>query len=211
MKKTILSLTAIIGLTGLVQATTINAPSSLVGSQALDGNNAYSWGISIPLASGQVVATAEIDFTSLTLNSVLQGRTTGTLWTDLLKSSATGVNGVTTASDGDAIGDYWGTQFSGANIVNLGSKTLNLGATASWSYILTSSQINSLNSFLSANSGVFNIGIDPDCHWSVGGISFIYTTTTRTVPDATTTAFLLLLGLAALEVCRRHIASASKA
>ena len=209
MKKTILSFVTFVGIAGMVQATTINpintinAPSSLIGNGALDGSSACSWGVTIPLASGQTVISAEVDFTSITLNSVLSGRTTGTLYTDLLNCKTTGV---TPATDNDVLGDYWTTQYSGANIVSLGSQTLNVGATASWNCVLTSGQLASLNSYLTANNGVFNIGIDPDCHWSVGNIDFQYTLscTNHNVPDAATTAFLMLLGLAALEVCRRQ-------
>ena len=212
MKK-ILSLAAIVGITGLVHATTINAPSSLIGSWVLDGGNAYSWGVTIPLTSGQTVTSAQIDFTSVTLVASGNAQGTGTLYTDLLNSKVTGVNGVTTATDGDAAGDYWATQFSGANIVGLGGKFFaSVGTTLSWSYLLSSSQLTSLNTFLTANNGVFNIGIDPDCHWSVGNISFTYTlssTNTQRVPDAAATAFLMLLGLAALEVCRRQFGVAA--
>jgi VPDSG-CTERM motif len=202
MKK-ILLVAVFVGLNSLVHATTINAPSSLVGANVLDGNNAYSWGIAIPVPSGQTVASAQIDFTGITL-TVANSSGTGFLYTDLLNSQ-TGNNVVTTKSDGDAAGDYWATQFSGANITSLGTKFFaSVGTTLTWSYVLNASQLAALNSYLAAGS--FNIGIDPDCHYTVGGISFTYSLapTTNSVPDVATTALLLLFGLAGLEVFRRQ-------
>jgi hypothetical protein len=87
----------------------------------------------------------------------------------------------------------------------LGSKYFaSVGTTLSWSYVLDASQLSSLNSYLTA--GTFNIGIDPDCHYTVGGLSFTYTLSPggNTVPDAAATAGLLALGLGALELFRRR-------
>jgi hypothetical protein len=203
MKKLLL-IGTLAAISGLVHATTINAPSTLIGSDALSGENAYSWGISIPLASGQTITSAEVDFTSVTL-SAANGSGTGYLYTDLLKSTATGV---TTKTDNDAPGDYWAT--SGLTYTSLGSQFFkSVGTTLSFSYVFTTSQLAALNSYLSA--GTFNIGIDPDCHYTVGGLCFTYTTSTphnNNVPDATATACLLMLGLGGLEIFRRQLVAA---
>jgi MYXO-CTERM domain-containing protein len=194
-------LSVLVGINLAAQATTINAPSSLIGNDALSGDNAYSWGISIAEPSGQTITSATIDFSGITL-SAANSTGIGYLYTDLLNSQATGV---TVASDGDAVGDYWATKFSGANITALGStKFASVGTTLSWSYVLNSAQLAALNSYLV--SGVFNIGIDPDCHYNVGSISFTYTTSPApsNVPDVATTATLLLLGLGAAELLRRR-------
>jgi hypothetical protein len=204
MKK-ILFIATLVGIGGWVHATTINAPASLVGANALDGNNAYSWGISIAVPTGQTITGAEIDFTSVTLTAA-NSSGVGYLYTDLLNSQATGV---TTASDGDAAGDYWATKYSGANITGFGSKYFaSVGTTLTWSYVLNASQLAALNAYLAA--GTFNIGFDPDCKYSVGGLSFTYTTgsTPHTTPDVATTAWLMIIGLAGLEVFRRQFASA---
>jgi len=173
----------------------------------LDGVDAYSWGISIPVPQGQTVTSASIDFTSVTLQAA-NSSGTGYLYTDLLNSQK---SGVATASDNDAPGDYWATQFSGANITALGSQFFkSVGTTLTWSYVLNASQLASLNVYLTAGS--FNIGIDPDCHYSVGAITFDYTLSpehNNTVPDAATTALLLVLGLGALEIVRRQIVARS--
>ena len=208
MKKTLLIAT-LVGICGLVRATTINAPSTLVGANVLNGNNAYSWGISIAVPTGQTITSAQIDFTNVKLTAG-NGSGTDYLYTDLLKSTAAGV---TTATDLDAPGDYWGTQYSGANITSLGSKLFAaVGTTMTWSYVLTAGQLTALNSYLT--SGTFNIGIDPDCHFDVGGLSFTYTLgpTSKNVPDEAVTALLAIVGLAGLEIFRRKFTPvASKA
>lgn len=196
MKK-LLFIAAVAGITGLAQATTISS-----GITSIDGANAYSWGISIAVPNGQTVSSAEIDFTSVQLTSSGNAQGTGVLWTDLLNSHTPGV---TSVSDGDAAGDYWSTKFSGANITSLGSKNFaSVGTTLTWSYVITGSALAALNSYLAAGS--FDIGIDPDCHYTIGGISFKYSLspTTNNVPDFATTAFLMVIGLAGLEVFRRQ-------
>ena len=198
MKK-ILLIASLVGFSGLVQATTINAPSAL--ANGLDGNYAYSWGISIAVPSGQTVASARIDFVNITLIAA-NSSGTGYLYTDLLNSQTTGV---TTKFDNDAAGDNWATQFTGANITSLGSKFFpNIGSSQTWNYVLNTAQLVALNSYLT--TGTFNIGFDPDCHYSVGSISFTYTLSPKTnnVPDAGATALMMLMALAGLEVFRRY-------
>lgn len=208
MKKLFL-LGTLVGISGLLHATTITAPSSLIGAGALEGNNAYSWGISIAVPSGQQVTSAEIDFSSIKLTASGNSDGTGTLYTDLLNSKATGV---TTAYDGDAAGDYWASHTAAGTLTSIGTQFFSaVGTTLTWSYVLTAAQLTTLNSILTANGGIFNIAIDPDCHFDVGGISLTYTTggtSHNTVPDVATTAFLLALGLAGLEVCRRQFVTA---
>src|ERR1035437_1247517 len=96
MKK-ILLIATLVGICGLVRATTITAPSSLTGFNALNGNNAYSWGISIAVPTGQIVTSAQIDFTGIKLTAA-NSSGTGYLYTDLLNSQTTGV---TTRTDND--------------------------------------------------------------------------------------------------------------
>jgi hypothetical protein len=210
MKKTLLVAT-LVGITGLLQATTIvPGPSSL---DTLEGNDAYSWGVSITVPNGEQVTSAEIDFSDVTLTASGNSQGTGIVYTDLLNSKKTGV---TTAVDNDAPGDYWATQFSGANITTLGSESFkSVGTTLTWSYVLNSTQLTALNTYLTDNSGAFNIGIDPDCHFTVGDLQFQYTlggNNHNNVPDAAATALLLVFGLAGLEVFRRQmVASKAKA
>jgi hypothetical protein len=188
----------LVGICSLANATQIqiNAPSGLIGTNALNGSDAYEWGLS--LGSGTKVTSAEIDFTSIELTASGNSQGTGVLYCDLLKATQTGLASV---SDGDAAGDYWSTVFSGANITKLSTNSFaSVGTTLTWSIILNSSQLTALNSYLAANAGVFNIGIDPDCHFSVGGLDFKYTT-----PDVATTVFLLAASLLGLEMLRRRL------
>jgi len=185
------------GVCGLTHATQIpvNAPSSLIGTGTLNGTDAYEWGLS--LGKGTQVTSAEIDFTGVKLTASGNSKGTGLLYTDLLKSSNTGL---ATAVDNDAAGDYWSTKFSGANITSLGSESFaSVGTILTWKIILNAAQLTALNSYLAANAGVFDIGLDPDCHYNVGGLCFKYTT-----PDAATTVLLLGASLLGLEVLRRR-------
>ena len=208
MKKTLLIAT-LVGICGLVRATTISAPSSLIGNGALNGNNAYSWGISIAVPSGQSVVSASIDFTGLKLVSA--NGTTGTLYTDLLNKPT---SGVVASTDNDAAGDYWAGALPG-KFTSVGTQTMNLNQTiATLTYVLTATQLTALNSYLLAGAGTFSIGFDPDCTYNLTGLSFTYTlgTTPKNVPDAAATALLAIVGLASLEIFRRKFAPvASKA
>jgi hypothetical protein len=202
MKK-ILLIATMVGVCGLLRATTITAPSSLL---PLNGANAYSWGISIPVPAGQAVTSAQINFTGITLTGSSTG--SGYLYTSLLNSQTTGV---TKMSDGDAAGNYWATQFSGANITSIGTQFFaKVGTALTWSYVLNASQLAALNSYLT--SGSFNIGLDPDCNYNTGSISFTYTVgppEPPSVPDAALTAFLMVIGLAGLELFRRQFVPAT--
>jgi hypothetical protein len=205
MKK-ILLIATLVGTCGLLRATTINAPSSLVGTSVLLGQDAYSWGISIAVPTGETVASAQINFTGVVLTASGNSAGTGMLYTDLLNSHHTGV---TTATDNDATGDYWATQFSSANITSLGTQFFaSVGTSWTGSYNITGTALAALNTYLTA--GGFSIGIDPDCHYTVGGLSFTYTLspTTHTVPDGAMTAFLVVISLAGLEIFRRQFVPA---
>jgi hypothetical protein len=201
----ILLIAALVGSCGLLHANTIVAPASVL---ALDGDDAYSWGISIAVPTGQVVTSAQIDFTDITLTG---SRGAGYIYTSLLNSQAAGV---TVKSDGDAAGNYWATQFSGANITSVGTETFaTVGTTLTWDYILNASELAALNAYLT--TGTFNIGIDPDgtfgammCDYNMGSIVFNYTLgqppPPARVPEQATTAFLLFISLAGLEIFRRR-------
>jgi len=183
---------------GLANAITVNAPSSLTGVNALSGESAYAWGIPISLASGQSISAASLVFNNVTLTAA-NSSGHGLLYSDLLKSSLTGVH---TYTDNDASGDYFTGAYSSANLVSLGSKYFaSVGTTLSWTVTFNSAQLQALNQFLV--NGIFDLGFDPDCHYTVGSICFNYTTTPVSTPDTATTVYLLGLGLLAVEVARR--------
>jgi hypothetical protein len=198
MKK-VLSIATLVGISGLVHATniTVTAPSSL---DTLSGSDAYSWGIAI--GAGQTVTSASINWSGVDYLAA-GSNPTGYIFTDLLELSTTGVN---TISTGELNHDYWST--SGTTYTSVGTMTFpSVGTTLSMSYILTGAELTALNAYLTADHGIFDIGISPDCHYSVGGLTFVYslgTTNGATVPDGATTALLLGLGLAGLEIFRRQ-------
>jgi len=193
-----------LGICGLAQAVTINAPSSLTGYQVLNGANAYSWGIPISLTTGQTINSATISFSSVTLN-VAGSSGHGYLYTDLLNLNS---GGVKSYYDGDAPGDYFASAYPASTVTSVGAKYFaSAGTTLSWDYILNASQLTVLNSYVT--NGLFDLGFDPDCHFSVGGITFSYTTITAhtQVPDGATTALLLGTSLLGLAFVRRKLAA----
>jgi hypothetical protein len=198
-----------LSLCGLTHATTVNAPSSLVGANSLYGEDYYTWGIGITLTAGQSITSAAIDWSNVKLTAA--GTTASILYTDLVNSQK---SGVTTYVDNDAAGDALATKFPG-NYTSVGSQAFaSVGTSyATLDYVLNATQLAALNSYLTSGKGMFCIGIDPDCHYNVGGLSFIYTVgsppSLRLVPDTATTALLLIIGLAGVEIFRRKFAVAS--
>ena len=191
----------------MAQAITVNAPSSLIGSGSLLGEDAYAWGVSISVPNGQTITSAQIDFTSIDLAGA-NSSGTGYLYTDLLKSTATPGGSVSTVSDNDNPGDYWAT--SGLTYTSVSSLFFpSVGTTISTNVVFNSTELAALNSYLAAGSGTFDIGIDPDCHYNVGGLALVYslspTNHGNSVPDMATTSLLLVMGLAGLEIFRRQL------
>jgi len=68
------------------------------GHGDVERRNAYSWAFRLPLPTGQTSPAAQIDFTKHQIDFC--SGSTGALWTDLLKSTNTGV---TTAVDNDRL------------------------------------------------------------------------------------------------------------
>jgi hypothetical protein len=195
----------LVGVNSLLHATTINAPSSLIGSDSITGEAAYAWGINI--GAGVTVTSATISWSDVTFEVAGPVGTPGHIYTDLLDL---GTTTLTKYSTTDSDSDY----FAGTSIThdNVGLMTFaSIGTEISTNITLNAAELSVLNSYLSASNGDFNIGISPDCYYTVGGLSFTYTTTPsgkNTVPDVATTAFLMLMGLVGLEVFRRQFAAA---
>jgi hypothetical protein len=193
-----------IGVLNLAHANTIGAPVTLTspisGSDALNGNLAYEWGISIPLSAGQTIASATLSFNYIKLTVSGSGND---IHASLINRNDLGVNGVTTFTDNDNTGDYFST-FTGYTA--LGTKAFSyVGQTQSWSYVFTPAELTKLNTY--ALDGKFDIGIDPDCHYNVGSITFTYTVSTPvSVPDTATTAGLLGMSFLGLLAFRRKLA-----
>lgn len=191
-----------LSLCGLTHATTVN----VLSSATLNGQYAYTDGIGISLAAGQSITAAEIDWNNVTMTTSGLGK----LYTDLINSTTTGLK---TYTDNDSAGDYLTTKFSAGNITSVGTANFSKGIPLTVSYILNNTELAALNSYLISGKGVFDIGFDPDCTFTVGGLSFIYTVGSLPhdgkVPDGATTALLMIVGLAGVEMFRRKFAVGS--
>jgi len=199
MKK-ILIIAATLSICGLTHATTVN----VLSSATLNGTYAYTDGIGITLTAGQSITAAEIDWNNVTMTTSGLGE----LYTDLINSTTTGLK---TYTDNDSAGDYLATKFSG-NMTSVGTANFTKGIPLTFSYILNTTELAALNSYLTSGKGVFDIGFDPDCTFTVGSLSLIYTVGSQphvSVPDGATTALLLIVGLAGMEIFRRKFAVAS--
>jgi hypothetical protein len=201
MKK-LIALAVLSSLCTLAQAGTINLSTTL--GSTLSGDDAYAVNVKPTLTAGEYISAATISYNNVDL-TVAGSTGHGYLYTDLLNIQN---HGLTTRNDGDAPGDYWATQYSGSSrITALGDEYFpRVGTTLSWNIVLTTSELTELNSYLSLGS--FNIGIDPDCHFTTGNVTFTYTVATASVPDTATTLFLLGSALLGLEVVRRKFAFA---
>jgi hypothetical protein len=200
MKK-ILIIAAALSLCGLVHATTVNVLSSVT----LNGTYAYTDGVGISLTAGQSITAAEIDWNNVTMTTSGLGK----FYTDLINSTTTGLKSYT---DNDSAGDYLATKFSG-NMTSVGTANFTKGIPLTLNYTLNTTELAALNSYLNSGKGVFDIGFDPDCTFTVGSLSFIYTVGSQPhdgkVPDGATTALLMIVGLAGMEIFRRKFAVAS--
>lgn len=213
MKKLIL-IGITVGIASLAQATTVstttytvNAPSTIVGTGALNGANAYEWGISgISLAANQTISGATLQFTGLQLQISGNGNN---VWASLLNLNNTGL---TTISDGDAVGDYFNGGISSSLYKSLGSSiTFNSNLTTpAQTWTIDFANITGALSVLNTDAadGIFDIGIDPDCHFTDTGITFTYTVSTTSVPDTATTMLLLGTSMLGLEIFRRKFVPA---
>jgi hypothetical protein len=204
MKKNLL-LATLICISGLAQATTINCPSGLTGN-VLNGKTACSWGINIVVPTGQTITSAEIDFTGVSCTTFNFGA--NNLFCDLLNNNNTGVS---TVNCGSHSGDYWLTQYTGANSGNLcGISTQSCSPfSQNWNCVLTSAQLDCLNSYLVKCGGTFNFGLSANCGLNLGGCQFKYSCggnpPPKSVPDFASTAFLVMLGLVGVEIFRRQL------
>jgi hypothetical protein len=218
-----------IGMLNLAKANTftISDPivviSSISGIGAMNGNNAYEWGIPISLLSGQTINSATLAFNGIVLTA---GGTGG----NNIKASLLNLNntGTITWTDNDAPSDYFNsTKFKGSSstsgdykntfgskptsgyYTSLGtSQTFSLNSVAAdWSVTFSAAQLNILNA--DVLDGKFDIGIDPDCHFNVGSIKFTYTISTPlppSVPDTAAAAGLLGMSFLGLLAFRRKLA-----
>jgi hypothetical protein len=204
-----------LGLVTEARAASINAPSGMTGSGALNGTYAYTWTVasaSSPLASGQTVDSASITFSNIKLTSTSSGSLyfdLGRVFSGMDAKPSTGLptpGNYGTYQDNDASGDAFSGNVTAGNADRLGSSqpvSLTKNVAQSWTYTFTSADLTALNTY--AGLGSWGFLIDPDCSFDVGGITFNYTTKTNCTPDGGTTAMLLGAAMMGLGWAKRRI------
>jgi hypothetical protein len=191
------------------QATTIDAPSDLIGKNGLNGKSAYLWSVPAP-AQSETISSATITFTGV----LFKGGKGKDISVDLGNFLASASGSLTTIQDKNALGDAFNANIVADKAVNIGTKIFtsktSKKAPQTWSYTFTADQLDALNSYIA--SGNWGFEIDPDGKFSIGGISFSYTSeiappkpvgVVATVPDSNKTAGLLGATLLVLVVVRR--------
>jgi len=196
------------GALNFAQATTINAPSGMIGTGALVGTYAYLW--SVPL--NQDVTSASITFSGITETLSGNGNDISVdvgsfIGMAVGQSSAPTSGNYSTIYDGDALGDAFKANTTGStpSATYLGTEKFpSLNVSQSWIFSIDAA---TLNNYI--NAGNWGFEIDPDCHFNVTGITFTYTTATVTnktsVPDNSTTAALLGLAFLGMMAVRRKL------
>jgi hypothetical protein len=172
---------------------------TLDSGTAIDGLYAYEYLVSATLAPNTQITSASLVFTGIKLTSAGNGD-------DISYDIINRADANTRFSDNDAAGDYFtSTSPYKSTAVSLGKKNFNVGQTQSWTYTFTTATLAILNSYL-ADNGKLDIGIDPDCYYTVGSICFTYTTGPKPkvpVPDVASTAILLGAAFSTLSFLRR--------
>ena len=196
----------------------ISAPSGMIGTSVLDGANAYLWNPGVTAAN---INSARLTFTGIIMTSSPTGQ--NKIWVDFgsfVGISSVAVGGGTTIGtpptsgtfnfdpDADTAGDAYAAIPDGSGSgkqTYLGTQLFPTqgGVGQTWFYDFTAAQLTALNSYISA--GAWGFEIDPDCHFTVGGIDFVYTQGTPSVPDTAATFGLLGLATVGLLAFRRKV------
>ena len=195
MKKIVLAL-GLCGVLNFAHASSI----TLDNGTDIIGTYAYEYLINtISLAANQSITAASLAFNNITLTATGNG--------DDISYDIINRNDATTViTDNDTPGDYF-VQTYPTKTTNLGQKNFTLGQNQTWSYTFTTGTLATLNTYLTDGQGL-DIGIDPDCHYTVGSIIFSYTVTTTPntrAPDAASTVMLLGAALTGLGLLRRKL------
>ena len=188
MKKLIL-IGITVGIASLAQATSV----TLNSGTSLNGNYAYLYQVSpITLSSTQTITSATLFFTSIV------GASGYVIYSDLIKLN----NSPATPYDGNVEPDYF--QMNSYNLDVLGTFNFTSTTAQSWSYVFNSTQLQDLNTTVTSLNG-FDIGIDPDCTFTVGSITLTYNVGSKSVPDAAMTVSLLGMSFLGLLAFRRRL------
>jgi len=214
MMKTIIITATLLSISGYALATTIGAPSGMIGTGALNGTYAYTWTVaSGPLVSGSIVDSASLTFTSIKLTSSGSGNVLSYDLGRVFSGMAAGPGTLPTPghygtyTDNDASGDAFNQNVVNGNAVHLRTQNLTYGVSTNWSYTFTAADLNSLNNY--ASLGSWGFLLDPDCSFNVGAINFTYTTKPNggggSVPDGGVTAILFGAVITGLGWAKRRV------
>jgi VPDSG-CTERM motif len=204
MKKLFLA-GALFGVLNFAQATSI----TFANNTTEHGQDAYLYLIN--LTGGALGSGVSIDSASLTFNNVtITAGGYNTFSYDIINRNDATAD-ITT--EGDVAGDYFtsGSYSHAANAVHLGTHTFT-AVPQTWTtgnvFTFTGANLTFLN--IAAADGMFDFGFDPDCTYSIGSVTFTYTTASTstnitTVPDSAMTAALLGLSFLGLLAFRRKL------
>ncbi len=203
MKKLLLG-AMIAGAINLAQATETTYTFSPTGLSSMDGENYYEWGIAWNLPASQTIVDATLTYSDIELTTA-DPTPPGILWSTLLQSPPKA--GVSTFTDND----NHAQNPSGPGVFLLGSQIF---ATTGTKYTSLSYDFADITGALSAldtdvASGLFGIGIDPDCTYTNEAITLTITTQPAgthitSTPDAASTAMLLGLAFLGIGLIRRN-------
>lgn len=206
---------ALFGVLNFAQANTVDAPSNLVGQNALSATYAYLW--TAPVAA-QDVTSATLTFTGVVRTGSGNGNDISVDIGSFLNMAvgqssvrAAGILGV--VNDNGAAGDAFNANVTAGNAFSLGTQYFpSLAQSQTWTYTFTAAQLVLLNDYISAGNWGFEI--DSDGKFTVGGITFNYTTQVAvpkpvaivsTVPDSMATVGLLGASFLGLVAIRRKL------
>ena len=174
----------------LVAIGTANANQTwTINNKELDHNQVYAWNLTLsqPLASGETITGATLVYHNVTDSSYDNG---DKLYTHLLNNHVTSTDGfVDVTGDTDPTYNYMTHTWSGGDYYAgdtadkywVGTYDPTGTGTVNVSYDLVALGLgDELTNFLADKQ--FSFGIDPDCHYSVGSITFTLTTCANTIP-----------------------------
>ena len=175
MKKGIVVLTAaFIWLSGIAPGDAVFVPDD-GDIFDLDHYYAYSWGIDLGFSTQDTpIVEAYLEFDNIQNWWYENG---DVLYIDLIDDAPLGL---TPYRDYQASGDYFDGE--GLNIIQWTDNSDRRPSDESFALSLVPGAIEALN--LYGQDGMLAIGIDPDCHYWNGGVSFSYTTAVVPAPGA---------------------------
>jgi hypothetical protein len=207
MKKLFLA-GVLFGVLNFVQATTITlvgaSSSAMLNTSQIVGTDAYQFLLpQIVLTAGQTLSDVSVNFSGIELISSDSK--------DQVSADLMNLNGYYNSSqratqafvDNDDSGDYFSTKYPHGTVISLGTEATQLDKSLTWSDPIAGAAEYSI-----LTGGSFDIGIDPDCYYDIGSITFCYTINNNpsvSTPDQAATVVLLGLSFLGLLAFRRKL------